>query len=680
MTSSSPWGNLCRVCGSPADYDIFDKIPAYLHASSKDFLHWQSPIYELMQDTTGLKITRDDGLPQHICALCISYLKHAFTFREKAIEICLNFLAVKQYKEILKGNKEWNYKKAVNDILLENDKTPINENSLLTQPTNNPKDDANTTNSCFYKDQNKVNKRLITSGQVNDNSNMARVLTNQTKSCLNYLLELYDNKDSYERIRGLARNGRQKNSIGGNVSGNFSKKRQNYEDEFSRNISSDEYDDPESNSESTTGANGPLKNNNIFSYKEKMFQEDDIMDLDELKDLININIESTCKEHKCKYCSRRFMFEETIQEHLKSCVDFKFAEFFEEIKNLMYIKRCKEISPHEFTRRMIFSIRKTCIWLKENLIETTLPDLLQSRNAEIAEESPEIEKRETETKREKVLNSMVDTSDGRPNPINESNNILHVISSSLASKTGQSNQKVNKTVIGSSFLQDKILSSSPTPATAPVRQTPINISNNILHEIERSEMILKKPIAILATSGFNQSTMPDITKKTSPISPSTAPKTQNPERLAFLEKLQNAAKPITPSPLTLGSTTPVLDNLPLISVRQDLLETTTTTTTTTRTRRSHVSPLLELLHNNTTKIQNSSNNALLNTPCARCPTCNLLFETLDALEIHNALQHNTKVAASDDVYGPSTGPDQSDTDREAEHRRIISLFENEDEF
>uniref|UniRef100_A0A1I8PM00 ZAD domain-containing protein n=1 Tax=Stomoxys calcitrans TaxID=35570 RepID=A0A1I8PM00_STOCA len=677
---TSPWGNLCRVCGSPAEYDIFDKIPVYLHASSKDYMHWQSPIYELMQDTIGLRISKDDGLPQHICALCISYLKHAFTFREKAIEICLNFLAVKEYHAILKGETEWNYPKAVNDILAGNNKTSIiNDNNTMTRtaPANNVAEENENTAKCFYKDQNKVNKRLITSGQVNDNSNMARVLTNQTKSCLNYLLDLYENPECYERIRGIARQRRQKNvAAASTTAGYFSKKRQNYEDEISRNISSDEYVEHESNGESiAAGGNGEgtgsQKTNNIFTYKEKIFEEDDIMDMDELKDLVNINIESTCKEHKCKYCSRRFMFEETIQEHLKTCVDFKFAEFFEEIKNLMYIKRNKEISPHEFTRRMIFSIRKTCVWLKENLMDTTLPDLLQSNDSAVTEETTEAKRNEerkksNESKHENIQNCLVESTERRPCPINASNNILHVIGSSTAAKIGQPLHKVNKTVIASSFLQEQ-------PVAAPLRQTPINISNNILHEIERSEMILKKPIAILATSGLNNS-MPK-------ISP-TATKNHNPERLAFLEKLQNAAKPITLSPLTLGTTTPVQEKVPLISVRQDLMETTTTTTTTTSTRRTHVSPLLDLLQNNT-KALNSSTNPLLSTPCARCPTCDLLFETLDALEIHNALKHNAMTASAGNGNGTrasSTGVDPSYVDKEAEHKRIISLFENDDEF
>ncbi|XP_073825529.1 uncharacterized protein [Musca autumnalis] len=731
----SSWGNICRVCASPADYDIFDKIPVYLHANSKDFLHWQTPIYELMQDTTGLRITREDGLPQHICALCISYLKHAFTFREKAIEICLNFIAVKEYKEILKGKTEFEYTKAINDIVAPRpNKNCLNEENATTisapppptsvQSNNNTNEEDNTTTNCFYKDQNKVSKRLITTSTTADNSNMARVLTNQTKSCLLYLIQLYENPDMLERISGGVAGGGQigfggqgpssnrarhkkhnlmksaSADMAGGSGGGYGRKRQNYEDEYQRNMSSDEYDEPESNGDS--GNNDPTggnhKNTNIFSYKEKIFEEDDIMDLEELKDLISVNIESTCKEHKCKYCSRRFMFEETIQEHLKTCVDYKLTEFFEEIKNLMYIKRCKEISPHEFIRRMIFSIRKTCVWLKENLIDTTLPDLLESKDAPsnigvVTGETVDVtqKSKDQNNKMDNLLFNLEAKNTQplvvRPNPINASNNILHVVANATNNKIN--NHKVNKTVIASSFLQDDstpLLTSGSGVAATIVRQTPINISNNILHEIERSEMKLKKPIARLATTTLNNAM-----KSPMDMMAASNNRTQNnPERMAFLEKLQNAAKTITPPPVPLshhshllmgtGSTSPVIDSLPLIAVRQDLLETTTTTTTTTRTRRSHVSPLLELLQNSTKTptISGNSNSGTLVNPCARCPTCNLLFETLDALEIHNALQHNNK--ADNNVPASLSSANDNDLDKEAEHRRIIALFENEDEF
>lgn len=51
------WGNICRICSSPADYEIFAKIPTYLHGSTNEFLNWQKPISVLLEETTGLKVS-----------------------------------------------------------------------------------------------------------------------------------------------------------------------------------------------------------------------------------------------------------------------------------------------------------------------------------------------------------------------------------------------------------------------------------------------------------------------------------------------------------------------------------------------------------------------------------------------------------------------------------------------
>ncbi|ALC48367.1 CG15435 [Drosophila busckii] len=87
-------GNICRVCSSPAKYNIFEKIPEYLHGSTNEFLNYEKPINILLEETTGLNNSPADGLPLHICALCISYLKHAVTFREQCIKNALNLKLV----------------------------------------------------------------------------------------------------------------------------------------------------------------------------------------------------------------------------------------------------------------------------------------------------------------------------------------------------------------------------------------------------------------------------------------------------------------------------------------------------------------------------------------------------------------------------------------------------------
>lgn len=147
---------------------------------------------------------------------------------------------------------------------------------------------------------------------------------------------------------------------------------------------------------------------------------------------------------------------------------------------------------------------------------------------------------------------------------------------------------------------------------------------------------------------------------------------QDSERLAFMEKLQNAAKPIVGTATAVSTPMkPILQlntnnpPTPLLSVRQDLL---VTIAANTNTSIRHTSPLLDLLqsssHNSTTPVVN---------PCARCPQCNLYFDTLDALEIHNAMQHNSLTTVS---CAPST---QTEDELDSEYKRIIALFEDEDE-
>lgn len=541
------------------------------------------------------------------------------TFREQAINTCLNFLAVNEYKNIVKDKKIWNYDE-IND-------------EILATPQRFYNDDDNLKNN-QNKEQNKVSKRLMSNTNINATSTLSR----QNQLSLRYLSKLYDNnvnattntcnmdRDNNETYKAMgAKQRRQYNKsidmmLPGSSVGN--NKRHNLEDDLPRTTSSDEYETPEE------AGTSHIKNN-IFSYKEKNFEEDDIMDLDELKDAITINIPSTCKEHKCSFCLKRFMFEESFGEHIKTCIEYKFATFLEEMNNLLYIRRAKEISPHEFIRRMIFSLRKTCEWLKENCIDTTLPDLLPNNQT--------------------ISNANKEGVDSE---------CKSTTSSSTTEKLSKrNNNRINRTNI----ITSPLLLLRPTAA----RNTPINMSNNILHEIERSEsrnsqnMTLKKPIAILATSAK----LNNVNNLSAGNQIQT--ESEDSERLAFMEKLQNAAKPVvkdtkTSTP-TKTLTNPVLlqtttnPSTPLISVRQDLLATI---------NNNHTSPLLDLLRSSS---RNSSTTVA--NPCARCPQCNLFFDTLDGLEVHNAMQHNSMANA--------TNPEPQD-DLDFEHKRIIALFEDDD--
>lgn len=64
------WDNICRICSSPGNYDVFAKIPIYLHETPKEFSNWQEPISVMIEETTGLLVS-------YLCFLsymdCIKY-------------------------------------------------------------------------------------------------------------------------------------------------------------------------------------------------------------------------------------------------------------------------------------------------------------------------------------------------------------------------------------------------------------------------------------------------------------------------------------------------------------------------------------------------------------------------------------------------------------------------------
>lgn len=105
---------LCCVCSGPGEHDVHGKIPVTIHASPNEFRFWRETIAEMIADISGIyvsrdtdfsifthktngkficsichikKITKDDKsyYPQKICTICITYLKHAVTFRRQVI-------------------------------------------------------------------------------------------------------------------------------------------------------------------------------------------------------------------------------------------------------------------------------------------------------------------------------------------------------------------------------------------------------------------------------------------------------------------------------------------------------------------------------------------------------------------------------------------------------------------
>ncbi|GAB0087028.1 hypothetical protein DMENIID0001_012830 [Sergentomyia squamirostris] len=77
---------LCRVCCGPGEHDISKPIPFYLQETNRnDAEKWREPLCGLLQEILHIPVTRDDGFPQKICTVCVSYLMHAITFRKQAI-------------------------------------------------------------------------------------------------------------------------------------------------------------------------------------------------------------------------------------------------------------------------------------------------------------------------------------------------------------------------------------------------------------------------------------------------------------------------------------------------------------------------------------------------------------------------------------------------------------------
>lgn len=98
----------------------------------------------------------------------------------------------------------------------------------------------------------------------------------------------------------------------------------------------------------------------IFSYAHTSFEEDDITQLDVFQNSqISFYLPETFKERKCMSCRRRFMFEDSYNEHIKECISLKLVSFIKEMTQLLYLRENRAVSSHEFIRRVIFGIKKS---------------------------------------------------------------------------------------------------------------------------------------------------------------------------------------------------------------------------------------------------------------------------------------------------------------------------------
>uniref|UniRef100_A0A182T614 ZAD domain-containing protein n=1 Tax=Anopheles maculatus TaxID=74869 RepID=A0A182T614_9DIPT len=106
MDNIDDFETLCRICSCPGSHSIFARIPAYCHEHYREYARWKQPIFQLIAEVTGVEITTNDGLPKRICVLCISYLKHAYTFRRQAIDNIAGLLAAKYLSNLRPETKK----------------------------------------------------------------------------------------------------------------------------------------------------------------------------------------------------------------------------------------------------------------------------------------------------------------------------------------------------------------------------------------------------------------------------------------------------------------------------------------------------------------------------------------------------------------------------------------------
>ncbi|XP_055536127.1 uncharacterized protein LOC129724878 [Wyeomyia smithii] len=289
---------LCRVCSAPGSHSLFAKIPPYLHEHPRECPRWTLPICKLLAEVTGIEISEDDGLPQRICVLCISYLKHAYIFRRQTIDNVAAVLAARYLIGIeMRQGKDGSLKTKDTELV----------------PT-----------AVFVP-------AVIARTEVADVANrMMNVATNGS-------ISFRKNLDK-EVIRHI---------MGGSVK---SKKKNNAEEE-QRYIQ---------DFETSRLQASPVGTGGYFTYTEKEFEEDDVMELDVLKEHnISFNLPVDYKEKKCPSCKKRFMFDDSLSEHLEKCLQFTLIKFIREVYHLLCLKENRAISSFEFIRRVVFAIRRS---------------------------------------------------------------------------------------------------------------------------------------------------------------------------------------------------------------------------------------------------------------------------------------------------------------------------------
>ncbi|XP_053688289.1 uncharacterized protein LOC128737638 [Sabethes cyaneus] len=293
---------LCRVCSAPGSHSLFAKIPPYLHEHPRECPRWSMPICKLVTEVAGIEINEDDELPQKICVVCISYLKHAYTFRRQTID---NVAAVLAARYLIGLETQC-------------------EKGIIRSGSSSGKD-----------------AELISTFLV-----PAAVVRTEVSDVANRMMNVAPN-GSISFQKNLDKEVMQ-HILGGNVK---AKKKQNNVEEEQRYVNG---------AENYRNEVSPMETGGYFTYTEKEFEEDDVMELDVLKEHnIAFNLPVDYKEKKCPSCRKRFMFDDSLSEHLEKCLQFKLIKFIREVYHLLCLKESRAISSFEFIRRVVFAIRRS---------------------------------------------------------------------------------------------------------------------------------------------------------------------------------------------------------------------------------------------------------------------------------------------------------------------------------
>lgn len=662
------WDNICRLCSSRGDYDIFTIIPSYLHASPNEFLLWQKPINKLLEETTGLSVNEDDGLPQKMCALCISYLKHAATFRQQAINNAMSLKAI----ATLNGRCKNSIRKRIANLGGDCSKTSANcddddkASVLITANdliySEERKTDTNTFVNILNNQSSKVTKtnddcmkKLL---QMNENNNEGVKRTNHTTiqsedlapvendevlamTYLNLLFDKDTNSASARKTRRFVHHKSQhRRPVGdNNLAAIFDEMNNTNSDPLGEEFQTASSDENEAFEQKK----------NFFSYKEKNFEEDDVMDLDELKEAnITINIPETCKERKCRACFRRFMFEESYKEHMDMCIEYKFLLFIEEINRLLDIRRSKAVSPHEFIRRMIFCLRKTCQWLKSSCGEILLPDLLVNGEAKKRLDS---DGKNSTAEISSGGNSDETTEkfaqDGNKTVVEKQKSLTDILKQDAESllvpiqiPVEDDKMKPNDPYL-QFFKNNSFSKSTPEKTSAPEKHS-IAATGTTSTTADESESLNKKP----ARSGAKFDNILNLIDGPSTLT------TNSPN---FVYQLQNIEKDSER-----GASKMSINLLEDISKRHD--------EKSDFFEKLKNASLLQPYQQNqqlpkkTARLQSDDLFPMISMKfSARCNTCSMVFESVASLEEHNANFHNQAAQVYD------------------EHKKIISMFEYDDD-